>query len=273
MIYYLKHWALALLITGSSLNGFSQSFNGGYGSFFPKTDRHKPSGWFIAPGLTYTLTSPAGPTNHPYAPNEYEFDAKGKLGLYFELGRYKIFDYQYFFNYMDYGLAYKSIAGREDHSIIAGSPIGPLGTGSFSDQHALAFINFNNIIELSNPWFIQNSFGLNVDYQFGQDRQGGLGQGDEFPGRFIAQAHYKFGIGFLASKKLLVIPSVELPIVSGLPNAPWPWLNYFNSSYYPLILSIRFMFLNEQQDVCPPVYNPAGGFTPDGNNPTDMEVK
>ncbi len=248
--------------------GYSQNFNGSYGSFFPKTDRYKKMGWFIAPGITYTFTNPNDSIIKGNTGSEVIYNPSGKVGLYLEAGGYKLFKFQEYFNYLDFGIAFKSLGGKETFT---STDLGISGNGEFSDQHGLLFLNFNSIKELSNPWFIQNTIGLNVDYQFSQNRSGGSLINEEFPDKIIAQIHYKFGFGFMATKKLLVIPSVELPIVSGLPNAPFPWLNYFNSSYYPAILSVRFLFLGDAKDECPPVFNPAGGFQPGGNNPSDMQ--
>ncbi len=244
---------------------FSQNFNKynyNHEAFFPTTEGYKPWGWLISPGITYTLTNPAK-TDKTFNDTTFTFDPSGKIGLYLDAGLHRLFKNPGFFRSMDFGLAYKSLAGKEAYTntLTQGA-----GTGSFNDQHGLAFFNLNNIIEISNPWFIQNSFGVNVDYQFAQDRVLSSGIQEKYPDKIIAQLHYKFSMGLFATKKLLIMPSIETPIIGFTPSLPKPYLEYFNSWYHPIIVSVRFVFLRPNKEECPPVYAPGlpDGFTPDG---------
>ena len=209
---------------------------------FPDPFEYEINGWFLAPGITYTATLP-GKQEKEINAVPTTIENKGKFRFYIGGGRYRFLEYWYLFKYMDYGLGYKWLAGEESTN--------PGSTNSFSDHHATAFINFNNIIDVSDIGFLQNTIGGNVDYQFIQNRTG-VG-----PDNLIAQLHYKLGFGWKPTKKLLIIPAVEVPIVSFLPRLPNPTLNYFNSEFEPLIISLRFLFLRPKRDFCPPVYNPA----------------
>lgn len=118
------------------------------------------------------------------------------------------------------------------------------GRGDFSDQYALASFNLNNVIEISNPWFIQNSFGINADYRFSNDVLPSSGVNQQFPSKYELNIHYKFSIGLMATKRLLIMPSIETPLVGIFSNAPWPYQKYFREVRISLfIFSVRILFL------------------------------
>lgn len=241
----------------------SQNFNNYYhqaNAFFPMPPKYKPWAWFISPGLTHTVPTP-GTQEKEYNQVPYTYNANGKLGFYLDAGMAKFFKYPGFFRYFDFGLNYKSFKGQETY-------FNPFveGRGDFNDQYASAFINFNNIIEVSNPWFIQNAFGLNVDYRFSSLVVPSSGVGESFPSQYELNLHYKFSIGLMATKNLLIMPSIETPLLGVFSNVPWPYQKYFNSWYQPFIFSVRLLFLHASKEECPPVYAPGmmDGMTPDG---------
>lgn len=241
------------------------------GEVFPENDfQYKFSGWYWGPGVTYALPLPSKHTksftdslDNPYT---VDFDPGGKMGLYLEGGRYKILQYSYLFKYLDYGLAYKWLRGAEEFSAVAGA-----GSGKFSDHFLLAHFNLNNVINLSDNSFLQNTIGINADYPLIKTRTPGFGAGETYPG-FIAQLHYKLGIGFKVSDKLMIIPALETPLLSLYPfDFPRSALSYLNSRYRPIIFSLRFLYLRPTGVECPPVYTPdfPGGIIPYGQD--DMQ--
>ena len=66
--------------------------------------------------------------------------------------------------------------------------------------------------------------------------------------------HYKFGVGIRIGEVLYAIPSVEIPLLNG-----WKWeggrstFGAFNSRYRPVIVSVRFAWLNRPD--CPKVWD------------------
>ena len=100
---------------------------------FPAPLQYHMTGWYF--GIGPTLMTPQSfffikdiVTNTSQSP-------ASKVGLFFELGRYKIFEYPGMFKYMDYGLAYKSLRGKERTS-----------GGSFGDHYIEGHFNLNNRI-------------------------------------------------------------------------------------------------------------------------------
>ncbi len=198
------------------------------------------NGWHFSPGLTYMWPNKikwlGGQENSDITP-------KGRIGLYFELGRYHIFpEGGAFFNYMDYSVAYKRLSGSEtqnDEKQI------------FRQNYVLANFNINNIYQLSDRTFLQNSLGANLDFKLWENNT--QATNDK---RLLLSLHYKFGFGFKLTKTVFIIPTVETPILN---IRQWEQFksNYgrFNSRYRPLIFSCRLLWLRApSKGDCPPVY-------------------
>ncbi|MCI5055645.1 MAG: hypothetical protein MRY83_06020 [Flavobacteriales bacterium] len=226
---------------------------------FPNTLEHESKGWYFDPGITLQITRPGERTEEINGLN-YSFDSKGKIGPYFGVGRYKILKNWMFFKYWDYGLSYKWFRG-EEHLTIEGAK---QPTSAFSDMAGGLTTNLVNVINLGKYSFLQNGFGINVDYQFRQSRTPLAGPND--PDRITAQLHYKLGVGLWVGQRLIVVPSVEFPILGATPKLIDPTFTYFDSWYEPLLISLRIMLVSPKKDVCPPVYAPGlpENFTPDG---------
>lgn len=232
------------------------------GEIFPENDyQYKLNGWYWGPGLTYTLSLPSKHTKSFDGAN-VNFNPSGKIGVYLEGGRYRILQYSYLFKYLDYGIAYKWLRGAEEFSIANSS-----GVGKFSDHFLLAHFNLNNVINVTNTSFLQNTIGVNADYAIIKSRTPGFGTGETYPSGFVANLHYKIGYGFKVSDRLMIIPSLETPVLDLFPfEFPKSTLGYHNSRYRPLIFSVRFLFLHPTGVECPPVYTPdfPGGIIPEG---------
>ena len=70
------------------------------------------NGWLLSPGLTYMW-----PNKISWLGGQKRADtvARGRIGLYLEIGRYHIFpEGGAFFNYMDYSISYKRLSGSEE---------------------------------------------------------------------------------------------------------------------------------------------------------------
>lgn len=217
----------------------------------------KHSGWMFAPGLTYMIPFKKKGDELP------EVDPKGKLAVYLEVGRWHLFPGGgNVFNYYDYSLGYKRLSGREDFSDTK---------GVFKQNYVLGNFNINNIIQLTDYTFIQNSLGANLDFNFSEKYQPAI----ETPSidrtkKLLFSLHYKFGFGIKVTKNLFIIPTLETPIING---REWEKgrsdYGIFHSRYRPLIFSVRFAWTRKPgKGDCPPVYDPANGRN--GQNLDDM---
>lgn len=234
-----------------SLPSYSQYLSNRKNKDLVDYKRYKQGGWLISPGLTYMY-----PNRIKYYNDSTEkdpnVDPHGRIALYLEAGRYFIF-YKggNVFNYLDYSLAYKRLSGSEEYFD---------NKGIFKQNFLLGNFNINNIIQLSDYTFIQNSLGINFDWKFMEKYEGSGSPIGANTGNFLLSLHYKLGYGIKVTEKLFVIPTLETPILNGL-----IWENgkstygIFSSRYRPIIFSVRLAWLKSpSRGDCPPVYGPDG---------------
>ena len=72
-----------------------------------------------------------------------------------------------------------------------------------------------------------------------------------------AQLHFKVGYGFKLTGHIILIPAVETPVFSFVPeDRNFGMMRWFSSDHRPLIFSLRFLFLRARDGwTCPPVRN------------------
>ncbi|MCB0480265.1 MAG: hypothetical protein KDC83_02490 [Flavobacteriales bacterium] len=271
-------WIIGLI----ALIAFVESSAQGYGKkrndCFPQTPRFEKSHWYFGPGLTYTngILGPREVTGFSVVDTTYKSSLahKGRVGFYGEFGRYFLIENLYFFRYWNAGVNYRWIKSSEQFTnevSLAGATI-PLGFGenSFSDHYANLHVEINGINLLSSESFLQHTFGLAAGYAVGAKRT----YTNTLPGltentgsRIHSYLYYRIGYGFKSNKKLIIIPSLEVPLLNIYTfNKVRPDMPYFNSNYWPITLSIRFfLFRNYKLKDCPPVdaIGLPEGFDPD----------
>jgi len=228
---------LLLLATIGQLNAQAKRKNQDLVEF----SRWKNSGWHFAPGLTYMVPF------KPKADDAPEVNPNGRLSLYAEVGRWRFFPGGgNVFNYFDYSLAYKRLSGSEKYQG---------NKGVFKKNYLVGTFNINNIIQLSDYTFIQNSLGANLDWNFMQKYENSGSTYNLDNQKLLFSLHYKIGFGIKVSKKLFIIPSIETPILN-IKQFEKGRSDYgiFSSRYRPIIFSVRFAFLSKpSKNACPPV--------------------
>ncbi len=200
------------------------------------------NGWILSPGLTYMW-----PNKITWLGGQKKEDtvARGRIGLYLEIGRYHIFpEGGAFFNYMDYSIAYKRLSGSEEISDLK---------SKFKKNYVSGNFNINNIYQLGDRHFLQNSIGINIDYQLWEN-------GTPSPvntKKLLFCIHYRIGYGIKLTEKLFVIPTLETPIINlrQWEKGKSTYGIFNNSRYRPIVFSCRFAWLKSPSRAnCPPVY-------------------
>ena len=242
----------------------------------------KRIGWFVEPGITYTLPRFKDQEEEVLrnADTVYTatYDPSGKVGLYLGVGLTWFTRDPVILDYFDVGLAYKNLRGKEAlaGNLIRGDSISTTtGEGSFAEEFVTLSANANKFIQTGNYQFVQLSLGANADYRFGSssEQTGDPVLNDHaIPPDLIAQLHFKLGYGFKLRSKLIMIPAIETPIFSVVPeDQSFGKLQWFSSEYRPLILSVRFLFLRARNgfDCPPPIKHAAGSkvYKQDGYHP------
>jgi kynurenine 3-monooxygenase len=261
-----KNSMLLILLCFSFFNSTVQAQSGK--DIFPLSREYKNGFFYLAPSLTYTI-----PTAADFFEGEARFlvpteglanregSHTGKFGYGLELGWYHSFEQRYFFNWLEAGVAYRMFAGEAD--LETGDPTNALAATtsaqtSFNSHQGVAVLRAIRADQLGKFTFLTTGLGINGNYVFSEsfDRDPDYAPfAEPVQDDIFGQVHFQLGVGFRMAEKLLLIPSVEVPVVNVYPDFRSPTLTYFNGEYLPLIFSLRFMFLrNDPLNCNAPVY-------------------
>lgn len=256
---------IVLLLVATTLPAWSQRLmQRKRPDLIPLEGQARRGGFYVAPGVTFTLPPGKNEEREVYrnADTSYTstYDPKGRFGLYLEAGYFYATRDPVILDYWDVGLAYKNLRGAEafESTLIRGDSVGSFsGEGTFAERFVTLHVNANKFIQTADYQFVQLSLGANADYRIGNNYAQGaepLTAQQEFPPDLIGQLHFKVGYGFKLTGNLLLIPAIETPVFSIVPeDKSFGRLQWFNSEYRPLILSVRFLFLRARQGFkCPP---------------------
>ncbi len=257
---------LAILLVCVQAESMAQSINRKKNrGIFPTFGNYDKKGWVFSPLFTYTLppfsnASETIPINDAQS-YEVDYTAVGRIGLGVEAGRFYAVETSRLINYYDFTLGFKNIRGVERYSATlvdsngAGSNIAE-GEGVFALNYITASFNIHKMNQISNTTFIQNSLGVNVDYNISEnatynDRGIPLDPVDTDP--LLAQIHYRFGVGIKIAPNVMMIPSLETAILTVYEFDDFKsTLPVFNSRYRPVIGRVSFLLLDKKADrECP----------------------
>ena len=227
---YLKYSLLTAILI--PLLVFSQYKPGKAGGGLYNTGQNSvDKGWYFGLGITYmwaynnekSEVSITDTLNDTYT-NKYLADPFGKLGLFAEVGLFKMNDRK-FINYRDFGVAWKWFRGGEDYTdeFYVNDVLATTQTieGSYGDHLISGHFNLGHRFDATEDLFYVNGLGLNADYHIIKGRTPTpampLHTFVDGPSSFLGELHYFFGIGFKTGKRLIIMPIVETPILALFP--------------------------------------------------------
>lgn len=228
------------------------------GDLFPVDDIYfKKWGWLAGIGANYSIPL-SGEVNQVDNSNldtisNYLFSPKGKVGAMLEGGAFYMLDNP-IVSLLDAELRVNWFAGKEDFTenrtsgINNDTILNQSGIRNFDQFNASIRLNANNTIQVSQYGFIQNTLGVNFDYLFHENLQTDtptLAIPDPSD-KFQIQLHYKLSYGLRLDLMHYMIVGVDIPIIT-----LYPWqdgrqtINVFESQYWPLTVSVQFLFLQK----------------------------
>lgn len=259
---------LLLLALCGCLHAAAQGFSARKRSdIIPLEGQAKRIGWFIGPGLTYTLARFSNAQEvvlqRPDTTYTATYDPNGRFGFHLEAGASWYTRDPVLVDYLDLGIAYKNLRGAETvaGTLQRGDTATSLsGEGSFAERMLTLNFNANRFIHTRPYQFVQLSLGVNADYRLGgtyAHTADPVLNRHALPPSLWTQLHFKVGYGLKLTGHTIMIPALETPVFSlvpedkGLGRTQW-----FSSAYRPIILSLRFLFLRARDGwSCPPVRN------------------
>ncbi len=260
------------------LTAFSQGYNRKKKDAFPQPPRFEKTGWYFGPGVNFPFHLAHAPEEEGASFGDSTFvtnsSPSGQLGFSAEFGRYHLITNLYFFKYWNYGINYRWLHGKEGFENQLQTPAGsvPLNAGenAFSDHFANAHIEISGANKLSDKTFLQHTIGGQVGYGVVSNRSYNTnlpGLEEKTQSALHSYLYYRIGWGVRATKKLMIVPSVELPLLNVFTfNSGRYDMPYFNSQYWPVTFSLRFFLCRPYRlKDCPPVdaIGLPEGFDPD----------
>lgn len=258
LIFFLG-WIIPLFIQAQNKGfSFDKKQKANY-TAYPSPNDFRQGGWLFDAGLTGTFGVFA-PKERTIGDTTTSYPMQLRPGITLAFGGY--------FNpkkgrniirYMDATLGYKMLWNAENESkeISTGNV-----TSTISDNlghYATLNLNFNNVINVSNYNFIQNTLGVNLDYRFIETSKNQSSTVTPSPPSFVAQVHYKLAFGIMVDTDIAVIPYIEVPVFNITPSQNnFAQLDYFNQSYQTVIIGVRVMLFRYGQKDCPKAINYEG---------------
>lgn len=187
------------------------------------------------------------------------FDPSAGFAYSLRLGRYLVTPELRFFKYIDYSIGYRRVVGHENYkaTMSAPAPNGGAqtaewsGNGSFNESFLMANLHLNNVLQVSDHGFIQNTIGVNGEYRIQSGRIGYDGNAykldPEQPPTFMGQIHYRLGYGRRISEQFFIVPSLQTSILNLYPFDGASTLPLLNSRYRTVSLNIKLMFLKRHR--------------------------
>jgi hypothetical protein len=209
---------------------------------FPTTGKQKKV-IIDKPDTTYTAT----------------FSPEGGFSYSARLGRYHFTPNLRFFKYIDYSLGYRKVVGSESYkaslSAFGQNEIAQWeGSGTFEESFLMFNFNMNNVLQVTDHTFLQNTLGVNGEYRLQSGKVGYDANAHrldpEQPPTFFGQLHYRLGYGVRVTKQFFLIPSLQTSVLNLYPFDGASSLAILNSRYQSLSFSIKFLFLKR--------YRPSG---------------
>ena len=226
-------------------------------------------------GPTYQLTKKRSDWKQGSFPDytgQYATSPTGGIGFFTEIGMAHFPKWTPFFSnrildYLDWGIGFKSLAGKEETLPDETSSLSRLGLGEYRNGFLTARISAHTLIyvgkkkiDLAKKYFIDNGIGIDFGYNLwgrNQDYSGQYNAVDQrFYPKFSMQIHYNIACGIRFNRALMCLPGIQLPILG---ISQWNGLganmNWFSSKYWPIQFNIKFIRLLEKKPNCAPVYN------------------
>lgn len=262
---------ITLLIIGLATSSFAQKdfTPGSRKKAFGTVDRRelRLTGLQVELGPAYSFTrlkTINGDFNNSASRGNYEIDPKGRFGGYIDIGLAHYLKKKSFFSYIDWGLGFKYIGGKEQTTInntdIAGNVLSTTEeldkfyngyvTGRFSIHKVIAPKKWEKV-------FLDESIGFNVDYRLITADQTSnyhtnfvepFSPAFQYHKPLVAQLHIGTGVGFKIRKGTNLIVGLRAPVLGILEwNNANPSNYWYSSKYWPVFLHVKVINLFQKR--------------------------
>lgn len=262
---------ITLLIIGLATSSFAQKdfTPGSRKKAFGTVDRRelRLTGLQVELGPAYSFTrlkTINGDFNNSASRGNYEIDPKGRFGGYIDIGLAHYLKKKSFFSYIDWGLGFKYIGGKEQTTVNNTDVLGNIlntteeldkfyngyVTGRFSIHKVIAPKKWEKV-------FLDESIGFNIDYRLITADQTSnyhtnfvepFSPAFQYHKPLVAQLHIGTGVGFKVRKGTNLIVGLRAPVLGILEwNKANPANYWYSSKYWPVFLHVKVINLFQKR--------------------------
>lgn len=262
----LRFFVILVFTSFFGVESFGQYSHRQHQDVFPTFGNFQRRGWIVGPSVTYMLPQLKKPSQRVFLPGgvayDLEYHPAGRVGVGLQIGRFHLIDNSRLISHVQLNVGIKMLRGIERFDATLDEETNPGGASLISNEgvfsHSYATMSFaaTNIQQFSKTGFLQNTIGINGDYRIASavtyDRDN-LPIDLADPTRFIFQAHYSLGLGFRVASNIILVPSVETPVLNVYEYQDLKsTLHIFNTRYRPLIFRLNVYVLDKKADrKCP----------------------
>jgi hypothetical protein len=188
----------------------------------------------------------------------YVQDPAGRLGGFIEIGmvHYRMkkpgFLKRNIIHYLDWGIGFDYIGGREKTTINYLDPFGDVAStaeseGKFYNGYVYGRITVHRLLKLTEKLHLDYGLGLNANYAV-------IGQNEEYDGTafiaetqtfqrpFMFQVHAQLGLNIKLRRGDYLVPGLWAPVLGAYEwNSGKPTIQWYSSNYWPVHFQLKWM--------------------------------
>jgi len=198
----------------------------------------------------------------------YTFDPSGRLGGFIDIGmvHYRMkapkFLKKNIIHYLDWGVGFDYIGGRETTTIDYLDPIGNVastaeGKGEFYNGYVYGRLTVHRLLKFTEKLHLDYGLGINANYAvMGQNKNYqdvSLPETQIFQEPFQFQVHAQLGLNIRLRRGDYLVPGVWAPVLGAYEwNKGKPTIQWYSSNYWPVHFQVKWMhnFLKKSKNGC-----------------------
>jgi hypothetical protein len=213
----------------------------------------------FGPNYTFTRLNNETVSMTPETGQRYNYvqDPAGRLGGFIDVGmvHYRMkkpsFLKKNIIHYLDWGIGFDYIGGREKTTIDYLDPLGDIastaeGEGKFYNGYLYGRVTFHRLLKMSEKLHLDYGLGINANYAIlegTQDYDGAVVPDNQvFQRPFMLQVHAQLGVNIRLRRGDYLVPGIWAPVIGAYEwNDAKPTIQWYSSNYWPVHLQLKWL--------------------------------
>lgn len=188
----------------------------------------------------------------------YTHDPAGRLGGFIDIGmvhyrmkKPKFLLKKNLIHYLDWGIGFDYIGGKEKTTIDYLDPFGNVastseGEGKYYNGYLYGRITFHRLLRMTDKLHLDYGLGLNGDYAVMGQNKGydgtSLPETQVFQRPFVLQLHAQLGVNIRLRRGDYLVPGLWAPALGAYEwNKGKPTIQWYSSNYWPVHFQIKWL--------------------------------